>query len=284
MVNPAQTSATTEIPPSRRVAKRLAFVLDDVRPKTVGDVVLAYHRVGARTPSPVDMSASMFERQMAHLRAAHDVMTLDELDAYHRFGKHSKQFGVVVTFDDGTADFVDVALPILARYAIPVTLYLATGPVDSQRNFPANGVPVSWSALRDALSTGLVTIGAHTHTHRMLDRCSLAEATAEIDTCIARIEDELGVTPTHFAYPKAVASDERGRGVDALVRDRFDTAAIAGTRTNVRGATDRWRLHRSPIQNADLWEGFRRKVDGGMQTEDDVRRVINLVRYRGKTA
>lgn len=276
-----QISSTTT---SRRVAKRVAFALDDVRPGAAGDVVLAYHRVGARTPSPVDLPSQMFARQMAHLRASADVMTLDELVAYHRHDGGRAQHGVALTFDDGTADFVDEVLPVLDRYCLPATLYLATGPVDSGRRYAADGVPISWEGLRDVLASGLVAIGAHTHTHQLLDRCSVREAAVELDTCIGRIEDELGVTPRHFAYPKALSADSNGHGVDALVRKRFASAAIAGTRPNVRGATDVWRLHRSPIQNSDQWEGFRRKVGGGMRTEDDFRRVINLVRYRGRTS
>lgn len=268
----------------RRVAKRLAFALDDVQRGTAGDVVLAYHRVGGLTPSPVDLPTDLFERQMAHVRAASDVMTLDELVAYNQSRIDRLQHGVVLTFDDGTADFVDVVLPILVKYSLPATLYLATGPVDSQRHYPSDGRPVSWSGLREAHSTGLVTIGAHTHTHRILSRCSVREAVVELDTCIGRIEDELGVTPRHFAYPKALSADAQGLGVDALVRKRFASAAIAGTRPNVRGETDVWRLHRSPIQNADAWEGFQRKLAGGMRSEDAARRVINLVRYRGKTS
>ena len=274
---------------SRRIAKRLAFVADDLRSHDHGDVVLAYHRVGGRTASPVDLPVVMFERQMAHLRALGSIATLDDIVAN---GNRSSTLAdtleppaassIVVTFDDGTADFVDVALPILVRYQIPATLYLATEFVDSQRNYPADGKPISWNGLREALSTGLVTVGAHTHTHRLLDRCSLSEATSEIDSCIDRIGTELGVTAEHFAYPKACPP--RAGEVDELIRSRFRSAAVGGTRPNVREKTDWWHLYRSPIQNADGWQGFVRKSRGGMASEDDLRRVINLVRYRGRTS
>ena len=277
---------------SRRAAKRLSYAIDDVRSLAVSkshastsvaqDVVLAYHRVGGLTPSPVDLSTSMFGRQMAHLRASEHVITLDQLVAAHQAKQSTTVSSTVLTFDDGTADFVDIALPILVRYSLPATLYLATDFVDSGRLYPANGRPVSWNALRDAMSTGLVTIGAHTHTHRLLDRCTESEAAYELQMSASRIEDELGVAARHFAYPKAVAP--RGGSAEALVRSWYDSAAIAGTRPNSRDATDLWRLRRSPIQNADGWEGFRRKVTGGMRSEDDLRRVINLVRYRGVTS
>ena len=50
------------------------------------------------------------------------------------------------------------------------------------------------------------------------------------------------------------------------------------------GATDRWRLARSPVQRSDGLEFFRHKVRGGMRLEDDVRRLANRVRYLGASA
>ena len=217
---------------------------------------------------------------MAHLRAAMCVEALDTVVDNLESGMATTN-SVALTVDDGTADFVDVALPILLEFQLPATLYLSTGFVDSRKSYPANGRPVSWAGLRDALSTGLVTIGAHTHNHVLLDRCSVAVATEELDRCNERIEDELGMTPRHFAYPKAVPARV---DIEALVRARYRSAAVAGTRPNVPGATDLFRLYRSPIQNADGWEGFSRKVNGGMRTEDDIRRVINVARYRGKAS
>lgn len=276
----ASTPQLTTPSVGRRAAKRLAFVADDVRPVQSGSVILAYHRVGARTVSPVDLPTNLFCRQMSHLCAAMNVRPLDDVVSVLESGDRACE-GVVLTFDDGTADFVDIVLPVLAEFELPATLYLATGFVDSGRSYPADGAPVSWSGLRDAVSSGLVTIGAHTHNHVLLDRCSPETAAAELDRCNERIEDELGVSAQHFAYPKAVVARP---AVEALVKSRYWSAAVAGTRPNVTGLTNVHRLHRSPIQNADGWEGFVRKVNGGMRTEDDVRRIINLARYRGKTS
>ena len=70
--------------------------------------------------------------------------------------------------------------------------------------FPAGGRPVSWSALRDACATGLVDVGSHTHTHRLLDRIAAADAADELDRSIDLIGDRLGRAALDFAYPKAV--------------------------------------------------------------------------------
>lgn len=247
-------------------------------------MILAYHRVGGRTPSPVDLPTRHFRRQMDHLSSS--AVGLDEaLEALPGIdgtpdADSTDESPVVVTFDDGTKDFAEVALPILVELGVPALLYLATANVDSGASYPNDGRPISWNELRDCVSTGLIQIGAHTHDHILLDRCSQAEALDQFVRCEERIEDELGVSARHFAYPKAVSPKPE---VDRLVRGRYKTAAVAGTRPNT-ATTDRYRLHRSPIQNADGWDGFVRKAAGGMGVEDDVRRIINLVRYRSKTS
>lgn len=265
----------------RRLAKRLALALDVAVPGSTGMIVLAYHRVGRRTPSPVDISTSMFRRQLAHLAATASVVTLDAgIDSMHDLA-HVSPFPTVLTFDDGTADFVDVVLPLLVEYSIPATLYVSTAFVDGRLRYPANGEPISWAGLREAVSTGLVTIGAHTHRHRLLDRCSLDTAKIELDISNQRIADELEVVPEHFAYPKAVPA---AGPVEDEVKSRYRSAAVAGTRANHPRSFDPHRLRRSPIQEADGWEGFVRKLEGGMRAEDDIRRLMNRVRYRRKVA
>jgi peptidoglycan/xylan/chitin deacetylase (PgdA/CDA1 family) len=187
---------------------------------------------------------------------------------------------VVVTFDDGTADLVEHALPVLERHHVPACWYVATDFVDAGREFPAGGTPLSWAQLRDAAATGLVTVGSHTHTHALLDRLPVAQAEAELDRSIECIGEHVGVAPRHFAYPKALAPPA---DVEAAVRARFASAALAGTRANPYGRTDVHRLARSPIQVADGMRWFARKAAGGLAFEDTVRRVANRARYAGAT-
>ena len=184
---------------------------------------------------------------------------------------------VVVTFDDGTADLVEVALPILCRHRVPAVFYLATDFIEHSRPFPNDGVPLSWAAVRDAVSTGLVTIGSHTDTHALLDRIDPAAAAAELDRSRALIEDRVGVPALDFAYPKAVAGTP---AVEALVRDRFRSAALGGSRPNpLRRAPIAHRLARSAIQRSDGMRYFERKARGGMALEDRLRRAVNRRRY-----
>lgn len=245
-------------------------------------MVLLYHQVGGAKPSAVNLSSDRFREQLQYLQSLGRIGTLDEGVAAVRrdSGPLHEPPGLAVTFDDGTADFVDSALPLLERYRVPVTLYVATQWIDEGRSFWDDGTVLSWAALRDALTTGLVTVGSHTHSHALLDRLPADKIASELDRSIGLIEDNLGVKPQHFAYPKALAP---APAADLAVRDRFQSAAIAGTRANPYRATDPFLLTRSPVQVDDGMVWFRRKATGGMRLEDEMREVVNRRRYAGAT-
>ncbi len=264
--------------PLRDLVKWAGVGAEWLRPPPVGTTLLIYHRVGRSTGSEVDLHADVFADQVTELADQHHVVRLDDAVGQMEADEPVPAVPrVVVTFDDGTADFVDVALPILVDRGVPVTLYLATGYVDSPDIPPFGGTAISWQGLRDAVSTGMVTVGSHTHGHVLLDRCSPDEAASDLDESIATIEDRLGVYPDHFAYPKAVVGSEP---VSDLVESRFRSAALAGSRPNVGGTADVHRLSRTPIQVSDGMRWFRRKAAGGMRLEGALRDGMSRLRYR----
>jgi peptidoglycan/xylan/chitin deacetylase (PgdA/CDA1 family) len=265
----------------QQAVKASSLAADAVRRPESGVVVLIYHRVGGRSDLEIDLPGPLFEEQMAALAATNRVTTLaTALDvlASGAPGAAPTAPPVVVTFDDGTVDFVDVALPIIERYRIPVTLYAATAFIDEGTPFPGDGRPVSWAGLADACATGLVDVGSHTHRHLLLDRLRTADIDGELDRSIDLIATRLGRPALDFAYPKAVLGSADAA---AAVRARFRSAAVAGTRANPVGTTDPHRLSRSPIQRSDGMRWFERKLAGGMAMEDTLRRVLNRRRYAG---
>jgi peptidoglycan/xylan/chitin deacetylase (PgdA/CDA1 family) len=261
---------------TRRTLKRVCAAW----PNSAGTVVLIYHRVGAGCRLETELSTTAFEQQVSRL--SNDGRTVSLRDGLTALGAETSavRHGVVVTFDDGTVDFTEVVLPILARHRVPVTLFLATAFIEQQRPFPDDGQPLSWAALRDACSTGLVDVGSHTHTHALLDRLPPDQIADELDRSKGLIEERLSRPCLDFAYPKALPP---APAADAAVRARFRSAALAGTRPNVPGKTDVYRLARSPIQRSDGMKYFEKKVAGGMALEDTIRRVANRWRYRGAT-
>ncbi len=272
---------------ARTAVKASAAAADLVRRPPAGLVVLIYHRVGRRTSTEVDLPLALFEDQIAWLAATLPVVSLEDGLAWAAGASGTggetaaaDLIRVAITFDDGTADFADQAVPVLDRYRVPATLYVATAFLEEQRPFPNDGVALSWGALRESLDTGVVTVGSHTHSHALLDRLPDSDVADELDRSIDLIGERVGVAATHFAYPKAVMGSAVA---DRAVRERFASAALAGGRANRPGRTDAHRLARTPVQVSDGETWFRRKARGGLALEETIRGVVNRRRYADST-
>lgn len=262
---------------AKDLLKEASLAADRVVRPPAGITILIYHRVGGGSDSAVDLPLEVFEAQLQHLVAHHRVVPLD-VAVDELAGGAPTAPGVVVTFDDGTADFTDVAVPALVRHGVPATLYAATEFIDEDRDFPWGAPPTSWAALRDAASTGLVTVGSHTHSHWLLDRLDERSVGADLDRSRELIGAHLDRAPDHFAYPKAVPGSP---SAEIAVRQRFRSAALAASRVNRPGNADLHRLWRTPVQRADDDRLFAAKAAGGMRLEGELRALATRVRYRG---
>lgn len=123
----------------RRQALRLAqgaltrsHAIDRLPPKG-GASVLMYHSVA---PPHLTrflegyLTVEEFERHVAFLAAERHVVGISELSALLAAGEEPPPGTVVITFDDGYRDNLEVAAPILARHGLPAVVYLATSYVD----------------------------------------------------------------------------------------------------------------------------------------------------------
>ena len=83
---------------------------------------------------------------------------------------------------------------------------------------------MSWDQVDDMLSTGLVTLGAHTHTHPDLRGLGVEQIEEEIGESNHLIEARTGQAPMHFAYPKGLWDE----GAEKVVRANYSTAVLGG--------------------------------------------------------
>jgi peptidoglycan/xylan/chitin deacetylase (PgdA/CDA1 family) len=74
---------------------------------------------------------AVFEGQMRFIARHYTVVSLEEAVRRLREGGPPGP-AIVITFDDGYQDNYSTAFPILQRYGLPATIFLATGSIDSQ--------------------------------------------------------------------------------------------------------------------------------------------------------
>jgi peptidoglycan/xylan/chitin deacetylase (PgdA/CDA1 family) len=116
--------------------------------------VLAYHRIDTPgNPSTRDLSPSLidaypaeFEAQMRWLAHRYNVISGRQLVESLRESQPLPPRALMITFDDGYSCFLATAVPILRRYNLPATLFVAT-------EFTSNPTkPFWWDTLHKALT------------------------------------------------------------------------------------------------------------------------------------
>jgi peptidoglycan/xylan/chitin deacetylase (PgdA/CDA1 family) len=250
-----------------------------------GAVILMYHSVAPDEAAPYiepgnRIDPRSFERQMAFLAARRRVVALCQLVEDLAAGRTPPAGTVCITFDDGYRDNLTVAAPILDRYRLPATLFLATGLVargemqwsdrlhwlgpQSHKSlhgrlleashaermrlldqFQARETPerlmLDWDGVRELRRRyPFFEIGGHTRDHLDLTRHP-GEARAQIDGCAADLRRELGVEARHFSFPYGRWCPETRR---AVIRAGWRSAVVTDARGRIGPATDRYAMPR----------------------------------------
>jgi peptidoglycan/xylan/chitin deacetylase (PgdA/CDA1 family) len=171
--------------------------------------ILLYHSIDADRPKPYGrwvVTPACFEAHLALLqKEGFSPMTVEALASAKASGKSLPAKSVVITFDDGLADFLLNAMPILAKFGFPATLYVTSGHVGSTAEWLAHlgqgdRPMLTWRQIADLANAG-IEIGAHSVSHPQLDLIGIEEARRQIIGSRDAIEDMIGRPVRSFAYP-----------------------------------------------------------------------------------
>lgn len=266
--------------------------------------IFIFHRVLADADPllPFEPSAEQFTWMARHFARSYSVLPLGEAVRRLQDGTLPAA-AATITFDDGYADNFQVAWPILQRYALPATFFIATAFLDggrmwnddiieTVRNMPDGylnldafglgthnlcdttsrircyesilgklkyfehfqrmdtarqialqaGLPatsnlmMTRNELRSLQASG-AEIGAHTHTHPILECLSDTQARAEIEQGKYELESILGSPVRVFAYPNGVPTRDCSRRHAVMAKKIGFEAAVTTEQKLVSAAS-----------------------------------------------
>jgi peptidoglycan/xylan/chitin deacetylase (PgdA/CDA1 family) len=190
--------------------------------------VLMYHSISrSRQPDPHRVRVHP-DRLDGHLRLLRRLglrgVPLRELVAAADRGAAAGLVGL--TFDDGYRDFVEEAMPVLARHGMRATLYVVSGRIGGQNQWDdgprldlldADGVRAVAAAGHE--------VGSHTLTHVRLAGQAAATLEREIAGSRAALQDVLQDEVPGFCYPWGVFDEA---AADAALAAGYDHACVTG--------------------------------------------------------
>ncbi|ENV69077.1 MULTISPECIES: polysaccharide deacetylase family protein [Acinetobacter] len=138
--------------------------------------------------SGMNMPPAKFEQLLQYLVKKQAVFCfVSELDQYER---QSNVFAL--SFDDGFQDNYQYAFPLLKKYNVKATIYLATQIEGIEK--------LNTAQIQEMSASGLIEFGAHTQHHVNLLKLSDEEAFAEMQASKKDVEVLVGKCLS-FAYP-----------------------------------------------------------------------------------
>jgi peptidoglycan/xylan/chitin deacetylase (PgdA/CDA1 family) len=171
--------------------------------------VLLYHSVAERCDprfATWSVTPDLFDRHLTHLAAeGYTALTVRDLVArVHDGAAPLPERAVVITFDDGLADFHAQAWPLLRRHGLTATVFVATAFVGGTSEWLAplgegRRPMMSWEQIAELSADG-IECAAHGHEHLQLDTISVGRAWADIAQSRRALEPVVGEVSS-FAYP-----------------------------------------------------------------------------------
>jgi peptidoglycan/xylan/chitin deacetylase (PgdA/CDA1 family) len=230
------------------------------------------------------VTQSAFDRQLEYLKRRADVLPLTEALARLHSGSASRPL-VAITFDDGYANNLHLAQPVLQAHHTPATIFVSSAYVESGDYFPFLKLKLAgltgyrsgpleplmrqaeplWPAVKQQLNrdqqetlrpltleeihrfdSSLVELGAHSHTHCILGNESRKRRDWEIRTSIRKVSEWSGRQVRLFSYPNGEPGDFNEDDKHILAAHGIE-AAVAGIAGSNTHRSDRLALRRFPV-------------------------------------
>jgi peptidoglycan/xylan/chitin deacetylase (PgdA/CDA1 family) len=186
---------------------------------------------------------------------------------------------VVITFDDGYADFYAHAFPELNRWGYSATVFLPTAYIGTEARQFNGKYCLTWSQVRELQNHG-ISFGSHTVTHPQLSDLDESAVAAEVTKSKKAIEDNLGQEIHSFSYPFAFP-EHKASFVKKLKSLLINSGFRHGVSTRIGvayQAEDYYFLPRLPMNSLDDIVLFNAKLEGGYDWLYTVQRVSKVAR------
>lgn len=228
-------------------------------------VVLAYHAIADLGHDPVlsryGVPAARFAAQLDAL--ASQGWTFVDLNAVLGALAGERPLprrALLVTFDDGYADFLSAACPLLRERRIPAVLFAVAdrmgGTNTWDREIGASALELLDADGLRAVGTRGVEVGSHGASHRSLAGLAPAELATEVEGSAARLEALKLPRPRAFSYPYGEWTPEAA----TAVRDARYQAAFTVSPGVVQRSADRYTLPRIQVCGDDTPGKLRLKL------------------------
>lgn len=167
--------------------------------------VLMYHHVQSsdqaksKNQTGLTVTTETFIKQMQDLKSkGYNTVSMQDLINFFDAGVPIAKKSILITFDDGYADFATDAYPVLVSQNFKATVFVSTGLIN-------NPDYMNWENIRQISSEGRILFANHTWSHKNV-KTGQAALEAEILTADTQLSERGLGNPKVFSYPYGLES------------------------------------------------------------------------------
>lgn len=159
--------------------------------------IMVYFTVGRDNAPETNVTAAQFETHLQALKQGdYNVMALPAIINAYESGRNLPAKTVAITFDGGDKSIIRTAAPLLSRYDMPYTVFIA--PARAQANDPRY---LNWNDIKSLEKSSLVSFGLHPEEYRDFSYSSEETIRLRLNNATARLRNQLSDKIELFSFP-----------------------------------------------------------------------------------
>ena len=236
-------------------------------PETKGIPVLMYHKIDLTVRDMLTVSMAQFESHLKYLQEfGYQSITTKELLDFWENKTILPKNPVLITFDDGYVNNLELAYPLLQKYNMTATIFLPTFYLGGTSSWYEGGADLMNYEQLKSMNSKVIEFGLHSHKHPNFKHLALEQMREELLTNQQILtQNSINYTPT-LAYP--YGGRPKKKEVSKAMKTMFAEIGIKaafriGNKINSLNPKDVFELKRIDIQGNDSFWVFKTKLKKG---------------------
>jgi peptidoglycan/xylan/chitin deacetylase (PgdA/CDA1 family) len=228
--------------------------------------VLMYHKIVTQNPDFLSVTTAQFEAQLMYLKNQnYQFITAQNLLDFYLDNKPLPSKPLLLTFDDGYVNNLELAYPILKKHGVKATIFIPTFFVGKENEWDkGNDKIMSVEQLRN-LGPSVFELALHSHKHQNYAGLSVGDIAEDVAQNVAFFkQNNLTYTPV-FAYPYGGRPEKevKNKMISVFKMMGVKAAFRIGNRVNSLKMNDLYELNRIDVRGSDGFWLFKWKVRVG---------------------
>lgn len=228
--------------------------------------VLMYHKFALSNGDFLTVTTAQFEAHVTYLKSQnYQFITAQNLLDFYIYNKPLPSKPLLLTFDDGYLNNLELAYPILKKHAAKATIFIPTAFVGLTNKWDKQSESIMTLEQLKNLDPSVFELALHSHEHKNYADLNVAGIASDVAQNVAFFKkNNLNYTSV-FAYPYGgrPKNETKTGMINAFDRFGIKAAFRIGNRVNSFKINDLYELNRIDVRGTDGFWLFKWKVRVG---------------------